>query len=228
MSEELQLEDVLQEVLEARLATVFTAFPGKVVNYDLARQVADVEPQVSDHTFDSEGGVVARKLPVLPGVPVKRWTGGTFFMGGPVAAGDTGLVVCSTIPIDRWVATGQVAKPNDTRRHSVQNAVFIPGLVPTPGLITELAANQNFVLGIRGGSKMTLTPAGVFSFGVAPVSAVALATLVLAQLTALKAAISAGFTAVDAGPAASGAAGAAAFNSAFTPGSVAATKVFAE
>lgn len=188
MSEDLDpdIVDVLSDFVEARLATVFTAFPAAVVSYDAAAQVVDVQPQVQDHTFDTDGSVVARRLPVLPRIPVQRWTGGAFFLGGPVVVGDTGLVICCTLPIDRWRSTGQETTPNDTRRHSVTSGVFVPGLLPTARNVSELVGNTDAIFGRRGGSMVRIKDNDTVEIGTAPTQFAALANRVLTELQALR------------------------------------------
>lgn len=223
------LEDVLRDVLDAHAASVYTMFPGKVVGYDAARQIANVQPQVKDHVFDESGRVVAQRFPVLQ-LPVQRLTGGSFFMGAPVEIGDTGQIICATLAIDRWLTTGQESDPSDTRRHSPMHGVFVPGLLPVPSLITELATNLDFVFGIRGGTCARLSPAGVLSVGTLPEAAqdfVALAAKVDDFISRLDHVIR---TAWVVAPTDGGAALKAAYASEFStaPDSVAATKLKTE
>ncbi len=178
MSEDITLADLFTEVLDAHRAQIFTALPGAVVGYDATEQTADVQPQVQDHTLDTDGAVVARRFPVLPRVPVMRLTGGGFFAGAPVAVGDTGLLVFCTLPIDRWRSTGQETAPNDTRRHSVTSAVFVPGLLTALSQVPELAANADLVLGRSGGSVLRIKPDDSVEIGHNPTDYAALAAKV--------------------------------------------------
>jgi hypothetical protein len=64
----------------------------------------------------------------------------------PVAAGDTGIIVCSDRSMDTWLglASPQDTAPMDARRHSLQDGVYIPGVnvsgqswaTADPGVIT--------------------------------------------------------------------------------------------
>lgn len=237
MSEEQEpsLEDVIGEILDAHSAEMHVALPGKVVSYDAAKQVADVQPQLRDVFVGSDGEFVDRPFPVLPRVPVQFLRGGGFFVIVPVAVGDTGLLVFCDLPLDRWRSSGQSSHPGDLRRHSMTSAVFIPGLVPTGAALSEASANADLVLGKAGGLNARVTSGGLFQVG-AGASFVALATKVATELsrintdlTTLKTAIGSGFTAVGAALAANGALGKTAFDAASaaipsSPGSVASAK----
>lgn len=241
MATDTTLEEVLQEVLDVRLSDVHTALPGKVVRYDAAKQVADVQPMVRQAAEAPDGAVVTRAFPVLPSVPVVWPAGGGFFLSLPLAAGDTGLLVFCELPIDRWRATGQESHPADVRRHHVTSAIFFPGLLVAAQAHAEPSQAADAVFGKTGGAVVHLKPSGEVHLGAPTATAfVALATLVAVELTrinadftALKSAIATGLTAVGAALAANGATGAAAFNGASgavpsAAGSVAATKVKAQ
>lgn len=241
MSEEQEpsLEDVLGDILDARAADLHVALPGKVVRYDAAKQVADIQPQLRDVFVGDDGEFVDRPYPVLPRVPVQFLRGGGFFVIVPVAEGDTGLLVFADLPLDRWRSSGQASHPGDVRRHSMTSAVFIPGLVPTAAALSEASANADLVLGKAGGLTARVTAGGLFQVG-AGASFVALATKVATELSrinsdlsALKTAIQTGLTNVGVALAANGPAAAATFAASTaaipsTPGDVASTKVKAD
>jgi hypothetical protein len=198
------LEEVLQEVLDIRLADVHTALPGKVIRYDAAKQVADVQPMVRSASETAEGAVTVRSYPALVSVPVAFLSGGGFHLSLPLAVGDTGLLVFSELPIDRWRASGQESHPADVRRHHVTSAVFFPGLAPRARAFTDPNLSADAIFGKTGGAVVHLKPNGEVHLGAASASNfVALANLVDARITqlrsditSLKSAIVAGFNAV--------------------------------
>lgn len=181
------LEDVIGEILDTRSAELRVALPGKVVRYDAAAQVADIQPQLRDVFLGSDGEFVDRSFPVLPRVPVQFMRGGGFFVIVPIAVGDTGLLVFNDLPLDRWRATGQQSHPGDVRRHSLTSAVFIPGLVPTASALSEASANADLVLGKAGGLAARITAGNLMQVGGGS-DFVALAALVKARLDTIQAA----------------------------------------
>lgn len=209
MAIEETLEEVLQEVRDSWLAAVHTALPGRVVRYDTDKQTADVQPQVKDIAFDEEGAAVTRSFPLLVNVPICFARGGGAFVGMPIKAGDTGLLVFSQLPIDRWRANGKESDPADNRRHSLTSAVFFPGLSPKANVIAELSSNADFVAGFEGGNTIRVTESGDIKIGTNAAQLVALANLVATELnrvksdlTSLKAAIAGAATVPNDGGAA--------------------------
>lgn len=216
MSTTYDLETVLREAIDARAAEVHTAIPAKVISYDAAKQVADVQPMVKDFYHSVEGALIPRSFPTLPSVPVAFLRGSGYFMTVPLAAGDTGMLIFSELPIDRWRSTGQESHPVNARRHGVGNAVFYPGITPRAKALTETGVSDHMVLGKEGGCQIHVKPAEVNLDGGPSATAVALAQLIETRFTALYAAIAAGFTGVGESTAASGTAAKAAFFGAFS------------
>lgn len=154
MSNAADLETVLREALDARAAEIHTAIPGKVVNYNAELQVADIQPLVKDLYHSESGAMLTRSFPVLPSVPVAYLRGGGYFLSVPLDVGDTGMLVFSELPIDRWRSTGQESHPVNARRHGVGNAVFYPGVRPRADALDEDGVDTHMVLGREGGAQV--------------------------------------------------------------------------
>lgn len=145
---------VLRKILDARAAEIHTAVPGQVVHYDATKQIADVQPMVKDYYYAADGGVRTRSFPVLPSVPVQFPRGGGYFVSFPLSVGDTGMLIFSELPIDRWRSTGQEAHPVNARRHGVGNAVFYPGLAPRAKVLADDGVDANLIVGKEGGAQI--------------------------------------------------------------------------
>jgi hypothetical protein len=102
-----------------------------VESYDATTQKASVQPLIKRGYYDEKGGVrQAESLPIITGVPVLFPGGGGCRITWPIAVGDTVLLVFSEASLDKWVVTGGEVDPRDDRRHSLSDAVAIPGLRP--------------------------------------------------------------------------------------------------
>ena len=211
------LETVLREVIDARAAEIHTAIPARVIAYDAAKQVADVQPMVKDFYHSVDGAMIPRSFPTLPSVPVAFLRGSGYFLSVPLAAGDTGMVVFCELPIDRWRSTGQESHPVNARRHGVGNAVFYPGLSPRAKALASPAVGQHMVLGKEDGCQVHISTNEVNLDGGPSAQAVAIAQLVQAEFAVLKTALIAAFNAVGASTAANGALGATSLSSGYTP-----------
>jgi hypothetical protein len=141
-----ELADVLNAAMDARLQGVFTAMPGTVQSYDATKQAADVQPQVKTGYISEGGDRAVERVPVVPHVPVVFPGSGKFSITWPLQPGDTGLLIFCNCSIDRWLAVGGEVDPADDRRHCIADAVFIPGLRPFSSPVTPTPATDAMVL----------------------------------------------------------------------------------
>jgi len=122
-------EQALQRILDAAVTDVWTALPGVVASYDAASQRVQVQPAPAD---------VDGPLPLLAGVPVVFPGAGAAGITWPIAKGDTGLLVFCSRSIERWLASGDAGDPQSERHHHVGDAVFIPGLRSSGGVLASV------------------------------------------------------------------------------------------
>lgn len=122
------LADVIRRAVDERDADLHVSLPGRVEKVvDADKGTVDVKPLVSDRV-EVEGVVRVISVPVVTNVPL-MWPGGS--RGGitwDIAVGDTVLLVFSDRSLDRWLAMGGEVDPQDPRRHTLSDAVAIPGL----------------------------------------------------------------------------------------------------
>lgn len=215
--------EILRAAMEAAVKTVMTSLPGKVVSYDPATKLATIEPMVHN----------GNPIPPIPDVPIKWPRFGGYRLVGPLDAGDEVTLHFHKWDPSRFRVSGELSQSNVTRDAGIY-AYAVPGSesstdtyngggdallhLGTDNAVTEIKVSSNAI---------TLKAATVNLTADAPSDAAARASLTDQQFTTLKSAIAAGFNAIVglAGPATIGAAGAAAFNTAFNPTSVASTKV---
>lgn len=227
MATDLTLAEVLRQVLDARCAEIHVAVPCSVLTYHQASQTVDVQVMVKDFAPDEEGDLKERRYPVLPSVPVEWLRAGGYFLTMPIVAGDTGMLVFSELPIDRWRSTGQESNAVLARRHGLTNAVFRPGLSPAGKALAAPAVGDHLVLGKEGGAQVHVSASSIALGSANPIDAPTLNLKVKQQFAALIAALQTAFTAVGASTSANGANGAASIAS-FVAGDMGAMKVKAE
>lgn len=173
------LSDNLRAAAQAAVACVNVAAPATVVSYDRVSQSATVKivPSFKRRNPSNDGAIESYRVPPIANVPVAFPGSGAVSMTWPLSAGDTGLIVFADRSIDEWTSTGSSeTTPQDTRRHNVSDAIFIPGLRsfadPIPASGHDAAASVWRAAEIRLGSST----ASDF---------VALASLVSAELAAI-------------------------------------------
>ena len=126
-----------KKIRNAELALRVSA-PGTVVAYDPATQRAQVTVgflQIQDQ--DTPAGSVEIPLPpdVVFGARVAWRQSATSYDVGPIAPGDTGLIVFADRCLDQWyLQAGVPVDPIDGRAHDMADGVFFPGLAADAGL----------------------------------------------------------------------------------------------
>jgi hypothetical protein len=77
----------------------------------------------------TRGKVAVGTLPTIPNVPVCYLGPGGMQVRGPIEVGECGLIVFCDRDLDDWIQDGGPAEPvMHNARHSLNNAIFIPGL----------------------------------------------------------------------------------------------------
>jgi hypothetical protein len=209
------LSQILDAAFDARLLDLHTALPGKVKIYNPATQTADVQPTVMRAVLKRDGDRDLEELPVIPNVPVGWPRGGGYSLQFPLLPGDHVWLIFSEAAIAQWRESGSLSEPGDLRRHDLSYPIALPCVAPNAGALAPVV-----------GSEAVLDGPTQIRLGGLLADYVALSTLVTAELTALKSAISGAATVPNDGGAAFKAALVAALSA--WPGSVAATKVKAE
>lgn len=122
------LAEAIRRALEARASEICTAIPARVESYDPATQRCSAQPLIRRGYEDETGARQVERLPVVTDVPVVFPGAGAYSITFPVAKGDTVLLVFSQASLDKWLQSGKDIDPLDDRRHSLTDAIAIPGL----------------------------------------------------------------------------------------------------
>jgi len=118
------LAETIRAHIDAVLSDTHTTLPGKIVIYNPLTQTADVLPSLMRKY---EGNIVPTPLPILPNVPVIHPKTKLAHIHMPLSTGDDVWVLISERSLDRWKLTGILTDPADRRKHSLSDAVCIPG-----------------------------------------------------------------------------------------------------
>lgn len=143
------------------LQDMHTGLPGKIVKWDPAKQVADVQVLVKRVTPLADGGELAEELPILPDVPVQFVRSGTAFMSFPLEVGDFVWLKFGDMSLDAYLAgDGNVVDPGDFRRFDLSDAIAEPGMAPLSRALKDVHG-ANVVIGFdNGGCQIHITPDG--------------------------------------------------------------------
>jgi len=128
--------DVIQGAIDARLGDVHTALPGRVESFNKTTQRASVQALVRRPYYDENGDRQTERIPVFQDVPVMFPGSGKNRMTTPVKSGDLVLLVFASASLDLVLSQGVETDPKDDRRHSLSDAIAIPGFYTFTSLPT--------------------------------------------------------------------------------------------
>jgi hypothetical protein len=116
---------VVRLILTKFLQGVDDMLPAKVLSYDRTTNRAQVQPLIAMVTTDNRQ---ITRAPVAS-VPVLQLGGGGFVASFPINAGDLGWIKANDRDISFFKKTLKNASPNTQRKHSFEDALFIPDVM---------------------------------------------------------------------------------------------------
>jgi phage baseplate assembly protein gpV len=116
------LNGMLRLVLTKFLQKTDDMLPAKVIEYDKAANTAQVQPLITVVTTDNQ--IVNRAQ--IASVPVFQLSMGGFILRFPCNSGDLGWIKANDRDISLFKQTGEMSPPNTQRKHSFEDALFLP------------------------------------------------------------------------------------------------------
>lgn len=121
-----EVKAIIKSWMDKRCNNIHTALPGKIISYDTSTNRAQVQPLGKFKTEDS------RELdyPIIHNVPLCFPTsmGGQAGITLPIFPNDMCLIVFQESQMDDFVSQNENSQ--DLRKHSLNDAVAIPGVYP--------------------------------------------------------------------------------------------------
>lgn len=150
------LTEAMTLMVDAGLRDIHTAMPGTIVSYNVSKQTASVQ---LGFMRQYEGEENPTPYPVLTDVPVMFPAVKNGWLRLPVAAGDTVLVVFAERSIDNWLDAGGTQDPGGLEFYSVNDAIALPGLLPSAKVFAPKGDADSLEL-VMGGTRIEITKAG--------------------------------------------------------------------
>lgn len=122
----MKLSQLIDAMINEALDDVHTAIPARVEKFNPQTLRGEVVPLVK-RKLEQDGEPEA--LPPILDVPFQMPKAGPFIMRFPVRRGDTVLVVFSERALDYIMTDGEPQDPRLRRRHALDDAIAIPGLM---------------------------------------------------------------------------------------------------
>jgi hypothetical protein len=158
-------EAALEEILYQLAAELRVAIPVVVVSFNATKQTVVVQPAIQENALQN-GVPTPQAISALEDVVICPPRGGGFTLTLPLQAGDEGFVVFQDMCYDNWYQSGGVSNNQATRRrHSLSDAMFIPGGWSQPRVLSgysttkaQLRSDDGTTLVEVGSGEVTITP----------------------------------------------------------------------
>lgn len=137
MTQTATLTNLLKSSFVEMMKDVATSIPGHVAAFDPVTQLAQI--QIGIKRVDVNG-VTFTPSPLIE-VPVYFSGGAQYGVEHQVDPNDEGMILFSQRCIDGWFNTGGVAENPILRFHSMEDAIFLPGLRSQPNALASFANN---------------------------------------------------------------------------------------
>lgn len=116
------LSAVLQFAMMKFLQKTDDMLPAKIIAYDASTNTASVQPLITVITTNNQ--IVNRAQ--VASVPVFQVSAGGFIIRFPIKPGDLGWIKANDRDISFFKQTNTMSPPNTQRKHSFEDAIFIP------------------------------------------------------------------------------------------------------
>lgn len=147
------LVGMARQILDKFLQGVDDMLPATVVAYDRVTNRAQIQPMIMMLTTGNS--TVARAQ--VASIPVLQYGGGGFFLGFNLKPGDFGWVKANDRDTSLFLQSGAADKPNTLRKHSFEDALFIPDILR--GFTINPEDMENAVLQSKDGTvRIALWP----------------------------------------------------------------------
>ena len=124
-------------VLTKFLQGVDDMLPAQVVAFDRTTNLAQVQPLIP---LVITNGQIVQRAPVQS-IQVLQIGGGGFVLNFPIQPGDLGFIKANDRDISLFLQTFSTAIPNTARKHSFEDAIFVPTIMTGFTINSEDAAN---------------------------------------------------------------------------------------
>jgi len=152
----MNLEDVINEAIDAKLVDVHTAIPCEVLAVDYNKQTVDVKIVV--HRIKQDDKVF--EYPTLFEVPIGYTQTKQYAITVPINVGDTGQLIFNERQLDNWIVYGTIKEPDDTRKHSLSDALFIPNFAKRQDVIPSISTAELEIRSIDNNTKIRINKNG--------------------------------------------------------------------
>lgn len=145
------LEGAMRVVLTKFLQNTDDMLPAKIIAYDRTTNRAQVQPLIS--VVSTSGRATSRAT--IASVPVLQLGGGGFVMSFPISPGDLGWIKANDRDISFFKKNYANSAPNTQRKHTFEDAMFIPDSMMRGVTVAGEDANNLVIQNLAGTVKIS-------------------------------------------------------------------------
>lgn len=146
------LAGMMRVVLEKFLQHTDDMLPAKVISYNRTTNLAQVQPLIVMVTTQNKQ---VQRAPISA-IPVLQPGGGGFVFSMPIKAGDLGWIKANDRDISLFKQFFRGSPPNTYRKHSFEDAIFIPDCMLQGATIASEDVNNSVWQNLAGTVKIAL------------------------------------------------------------------------
>lgn len=131
-------EETVESILDRRLTSLHTAVPVRVVK-DSDGHTVSLQPLLKRMFQTPDGKQTLVDFPILTDIPINFASGGGTTFTHPIKEKDEGMALIASGSIDAWFQNGGEQPEMDARRHSLSDAIYLPGVRNTPRKLKDVS-----------------------------------------------------------------------------------------
>ncbi len=139
--------DFFNKIIDNISNNISCCMLGRIETYNAKNMTADVLPLHENSTL-------------LINVPVSFIRAGSFFIRAPYKKGDIVLIVFCDKDIENILLSGNVSKSNSSRKHSLDDAIVVGGIMPLTKNLPEEHLNDLVIAKDNLNSKIIMKENG--------------------------------------------------------------------
>lgn len=148
--------DLIRSAIKSELRDLMICLPGKVVAFDPATQLAQVECGIQRRINGQ-----FRTIPVIDNVRVQFAGDGEWYFWHQVNPGTEGLLHFSQRAVDTWNDQGGPVAPHELRMFSAEDCYFVPGIRSAPRIIPDFVNEGVGMSSYDGATRVHLSPGAI-------------------------------------------------------------------
>lgn len=142
-------------------STLRCASPGIINSFDATTQTCTVQLALREEVTNEDYTKQWMNIPLLLDVPICIPRAGGFALTLNIKKGDECLIIFSDMCLDAWFSLSGIQNQLEKRRHSLSDAICIPGLYSQPNVIPNYSTDSMQLRNLSGSQYIEIKDDGI-------------------------------------------------------------------